>query len=734
MRSLSILLAFLLLTHAAALPLATIFTTTTSTRTTTTRSTTTSKTTTTTTTTTTVSLFTPTILATPTKLPSYPFPRGICGNQNPTKFGPSQEVEDRRTQIRKFSLSYKVDGTFDAKTSSELILSAPNPNRYLYLMYLETALNGYNLEDIYYSNQAALKILARNTKNINAAMMFENWLFLDTYLRAECLVTPELTAAVLAYYQTIEFEAGNWRTSNLSILASVTRMLIGQLFPNGTFTDNGGYIDGYSNVKGRAKALFYQQVAEFASQSYGVYDMFTFVTVAHFCKDLKLANLADLGIQVGMARYAGVWWSDRLAIQCQRCESNDYHNFNLWGFYSDLWVYFGDAQTNILSQPKKNWLLTYSASVGYNIDPMISKISTLTGTRSVRIAGPAAYSFYTEAYITDSYAIYISNSLPTTHCFIPGQSTLPGVFWNGRGQTTLSTRSNFFLGVALEAGQTISQKWMGYVHEWVLHKNSYVLVIDNVLGRINTTETPYPVALVSMPSTTEFPAGIMDASCATTLCGNATLGQAYYLFYGYNDNAVLIAIASSQKFIVNNGYKMGNNRSFYANLTDDETAGFAVECALPSDFPGTSLAEQFAAFKARVLSQAGFQFTDAVNDTSRAQVSYKTTSGDVLWKMFQYNGNIGTANPDDWMRIPPLESVNGEKSVDYLKWPIIDTPLVFQSNYPGYWPEFYANANYPPCPVYYRPNTTAPWVAMESPNLEPKFLTLPSGVQCVSPQ
>ncbi|KAJ3242087.1 hypothetical protein HDU81_007841 [Chytriomyces hyalinus] len=673
MPSLCLLLAFLLLSSLVApLPLATVLTTSTTTaKTTTTRSTTTSKTTTTTTTTTTVSLFTPTIVAAPTKLPCYPFPRGICGNQNPTKFGPSQEVEDRRAQIRKFSLSYKIDGTFDAKTSSELILSAPNPNRYLYLMYLETTINGYNLEDIYYSNQAALKILARNTKNINAAMMFENWLFLDTYLRAECLVTPDLTAAVLARER---------RTSNLSILASATRLLIGQVFPNGTFTDNGSYNDGYSNVKGRAKALFYQQVAEFASQSYGVYDMFTFVTIAHFSKDLKLANLADLGIQFGMARYAGVWWSDRLAIQCQRCESNDYHNFNLWRFYSDLWVYFGDAQTNILSQPKRSWLLTYSASVGYNIDPVVSKISTLTGTRSVRIAGPAAYSFYSEAYITDSYAIYISTQLTTNNTLLhswPINASRSILEWKRANNIVNSLQ--LFLGVALEAGRTISQKWMGYVHEWVLHKNSYVLVIDNVLGKINTTETPNPVALVSMPSTTEFPAGIMDASCATTLCGNANLGQA-------------------QKFIVNDGYKM----------------------------------EQFASFKARVLSHAGFQFTDAVNGTSRAQVSYTTTSGDVLWKMFQYNGNVGTANPDDWMRIPPLESVNGEKRVDYLKWPIIDTPLVFQSNYPGYWLEFYANANYPPCPVYYRPNTTAPWVAMESPNLEPKYLTLPSGVKCVS--
>ncbi|KAJ3288054.1 hypothetical protein HDU79_005138 [Rhizoclosmatium sp. JEL0117] len=675
-------------------------------------------------------LYTPTFLVNKSRseLPVYPFPNGICNNQNPNNHAPIPEIESRRLGVRQIALKFS-NGNYDSAATYQTVLAQKNPSRNIMnFMYYQTALDGYNLTDVYYANKVMALILSKNEPLINAAMEFENWLFLDAYLRAQCLVTPEITASVLKYYQTVDFTAGRWTTSNLALLAATTRYLIGQTFPNSTFVSYNSDKTGYQLVKDRARALYYGQVAEYASQDYGVYDLFCFVTIAHFSNDSALASIADVGVQVGMARYAAVWWSDRLATQCMRCESNGYHNNNIWWFLADLWVYFGDSEINILGQSASSYLLTYSASVNYHIDPTILAVSKLTGPRAVQVYGPGEYTFFLQSFITDSYAIYISNTPVVSHEAIPGQSTLPGIFWNGHSSTYNASRSNFYMGVPSNDYFSGDYKWNGYPQEWMLEKSTYLLVVDNVLNSIDKTLIPQPFVIGNMPSSKEFPDSVLISDCANKLCNPSSPSPVYYLFYAFGSNSVLISIASSQVLDMST-FKYQNDRSFHAYLSRNDSAGFAVEAANPNDFVGSTLLDKLTAFKSKILSTTSFQFQDPQSSVVRAQLTYKDSNGNILWKQFAYMANAG----DDWMTKSPIETVNGQKRPPFLNWPITSSPLVYQSGYPGYNAGQYSYGRYQPCPVFIRPSVTSAWASIDNPALKSQYSGFPKGISCIPP-
>ncbi|ORY50302.1 hypothetical protein BCR33DRAFT_713127 [Rhizoclosmatium globosum] len=521
------------------------------------------------------SLFTPNFLVKKAKseLPVYPFPNGICNNQNTNNHAPIPEIESRRQGVRQIALKF-TNGKYDSAATYQAVLAQGNPSRNIMnFMYYQTALDGYNLTDIYYANKVMALILSKNEPLINAAMEFENWLFLDAYLRAQCLVTPEITAR-------------RWTTSNLALLAATTRYLIGQTFPNSTFVSYNSDKTGYQQVLGRARALYYGQVAEYASQDYGVYNLFCFVTIAHFSKDPVLASIADVGVQVGMARYAAVWWSDRLATQCMRCDQT----------------------------------------------------------------------------------------------------------------------------------------------EWMLEKSTYLLVVDNVLNRINKTQIPQPFVIGNMPSSKEFPDNVLISDCANKLCNPSSPSPVYYLFYGFGSNSVLISIASSQVLDMST-FKYQNDRSFHAFLSKNDAAGFAVEAANPNDFVGSTLLDKLTAFKSKILSTTSFQFQDPQSSVVRAQLTYKDSNGNILWKQFAYMANAG----DDWMTKSPIETVNGQKRPPFLNWPITSSPLVYQSGYPGYNAGQYSYGRYQPCPVFIRPSVTSAWASIDNPALKSQYSGFPKGISCIPP-
>ncbi|KAF0705217.1 Aste57867_7099 [Aphanomyces stellatus] len=178
-----------------------------------------------------------------------------------------------------------------------------------------------------------------------------------------------------------------------------------------------------------------------------------------------------------------------------------------------------------------------------------------------------------------------------------------------------------------------------------------------------------------------------------------------------------------------------------AYLSVNGTLGVAIaSIATPRDplSPGTTLAAKLQAFADQVSQSTVFRFTEPVDATTRATLSYTNTRGNVLVKQFAYVGNVG----DDWMTKRPLASVNGVAPPGYAMWPLIESPLVYNQSY--YVPidptktammneGQYSYLRYPACPFYWRASTIAPWTIVLNPHLTSQYSALPNGLQCIPP-
>ena len=127
-------------------------------------------------------------------LPTYPFPRGVCNNQNVNTRPPIQEIEDRRKAVKKGYLKYTPSGYYDPQQTYTYFTTvqpggATYVNLMVNLMYTEAALNGYNLTMIYYANAAARFVYNGttykwpNVKLTGAPVLFIGWLFIDVFAR-----------------------------------------------------------------------------------------------------------------------------------------------------------------------------------------------------------------------------------------------------------------------------------------------------------------------------------------------------------------------------------------------------------------------------------------------------------------------------------------------------------------------------------------------------------------------
>jgi hypothetical protein len=162
------------------------------------------------------------------------------------------------------------------------------------------------------------------------------------------------------------------------------------------------------------------------SDVYGYYNLFPIVSTVHFSNDTALASVADIGVQMTLARYATFWQLGRLNAQCARCESNRIHSFHQWGFRAELWLHFGDPDIDLMLQPagERNRLLWYTAAVNYHLDPDILAIASQKKDRSGVAYNARTGNFFFDLYLTKSYALYRNGSPGMQFGGIPGQSTL----------------------------------------------------------------------------------------------------------------------------------------------------------------------------------------------------------------------------------------------------------------------------------------------------------------------
>lgn len=695
----------------------------------------------------TFTLFVPPFILNTEILPVYPFPNGVCNNQNKNFRPPIPAIEQRRDAVKRVYLKYTPSGEYDAmQTYNYLVKSYPGGTTYtnlmVSLMYTEAALNGYNLTMIHFANAAA-KYVHNGTTNYYAnaklggpQQAFTGWLFIDMFIRFSCLMEEDFKEEVRRLYQVWPYNAPYWTTSNLMTLRSHIGYLAGLIWPQMNFSapNTFRYSQFVSDATMHARKHAYGTPWEPFSDVYGYYNLFPTVSVAHFANDTSLASVADVGVQMALARYASVWQLGRLNSQCSRCESNSIHNFHQWGFRAELWLLFGDEDINIMLQPIKeqNWLLWYTAAVNYHIDPDILAIASQKKSGRISLTGPGQYTFVFDSYLTKSYSLYRSAVPAMSGSSVPKQSTLPGILWNGYNSSYSASRSNMYVGIMEDCYLAANcAQWNAYVQQWMLHKNTLLLVVDNKKNR--TFMFDYynkPTATIvtgSFPSSTEYPDQVYNFSCANVTCNGA-----YRLFYGYGNSSVLISVTSSQPFrikpkLVNISPKLiFNDRSWYTNLSASVpeiqhygAAGFAMEAAKPDDYNGTTLLEKLNAFADKVIATTSFVWQEPSSNKTRAQITYTDLEGNVIYKQFMDDFNV--LNPkQSWMNQSALESVNGVLPTAFQYLDIHESPLVFQSYYhcsKGMSFSAYSYHSYMPCPFWIRINTTTPWKEFKNPLL-----------------
>lgn len=680
-------------------------------------------------------------------LPTFPFPRGVCNNQNVNTRPPIQEIEDRRKAVKKGYLKYTPSGNYDPQqTYSYFTTVQPGGATYMNLMvslmYTEAALNGYNLTMIYYANEAARFVYNGttykwpNVKLTGAPVLFIGWLFIDVFARFQCLMEDDFKEQVRKLYQDFPYNNPYWTTSNEQILRSHIGYIAGIIWPQMNFAANNTfpYSRFVSDATLHARKHIYYAPWETFSDVYGYYNLFPNVLTVHFSNDTALASVADDGLQMALARYASVWQLGRLNAQCARCESNSIHNFHQWGFRAELWTLFGDEDVNLTLQPESNWLLWYTAAVNYHIDPAVLAIAkeVKTGTASLMVPGQGTLFF--DSYLTKSYALYSNTSPNLQFGGIPGQSTFPGIQWNGYNSSYNATRSNMYIGVFEDCYLFQNcAKWNGYVQQWMLHKNTLLHVVDNKQNRTfmyDSSKKPTATIVTgSFPSSKEYPDQVFNFSCANVTCNGA-----FRVFYGYGNNSALVAVTSNQPIRVQpklinihpNVYTVLNDRSWYTNLSAPVpaiqhfgAAGFAIEAASPKDYVGSTLQEKLQAFASKIITNTSFVWQEPTSNVTRAQLTYRNLEGNVIYKQYMDGDNLRDST-QFWMNQSALESMNGVPPVKFTSRNIHETPLVFQSFYQctkGMNTAQYSYGNSAPCPFWMRTNTSTPWVEYKSPRL-----------------
>jgi hypothetical protein len=696
-----------------------------------------------------LSLYVPPFVVNTNPFPAYPFATGVCNNQNANTRSTIPEVEQRRNAAKRVYLKYTPAGEYDANlTYNYMVTSQPGGaiciNRMVNLMYTEAALNGYNLTMIFYANAAARFVhdgasnKNANTKLSGPPQAYTGWLFIDMFFRFNCLMENDFKDEIRKFYQAWPYNSPSWSYSNLPMLRSHIGYLAGILWSQMNFSASNmlPFSRFLSDVILIARKNAYGAPWETFSDSFGTWNLFPSVSVAHFSNDTSLASIADVGVQMALARYASVWQLGRLNSQCALCGTNDIHNFHQWGFRAELWTLFGDSDINLMLEPdsEKNLLLGFSAAVNYHLDAVTSAIAAQKKDGRVSLVIPGQATLFFDSYLQKSYALYRNGIPAMQYGSIPSQSTFPGIQWNGYNSSYNATRSNIYAGVFTDCFLTTGcGQWNPYVQQWMLHKNALLLVVDNKRNSTMYDLYKKPTAIIvtgSFPSSTQYVDQVFNFSCANVLCNGS-----YRLFYGYGNNSILIAVTSNQPFrlqpkLININAAVStnifNDRSWYTNLSTPipeiqhfGAAAFAMEAANPVDYAGFTLQQKLQTFAATIISRTSFLWQEPSSNVTRARLTYKDVEGNIIYKQWMDEENKRDPK-QHWLNQSALESVNAVVPTIFQYQNIHESPLVFQSYYKctkGMNFAQYSYGLYMPCPFWIRPNVTSPWKELKNPQL-----------------
>ena len=166
---------------------------------------------------------------------------------------------------------------------------------------------------------------------------------MDCYIKYGALWDGTTQSTFENYYTTYTGYQGQ-STSNLTMLAAVTRYLGGQVWGESAFSANAIYSSddptGVNLITGRLASEAAEGMAEFGSRVYTIYNAFPVEILAQDCTNPTIANQAAITYELWLAQSAGTWVSGNWAISTARSYP-DVLTQAPAGSAEALWVYFG---------------------------------------------------------------------------------------------------------------------------------------------------------------------------------------------------------------------------------------------------------------------------------------------------------------------------------------------------------------------------------------------------------
>ncbi len=470
---------------------------------------------------------------------------------------------------------------------------------------------------------------------------FTAWPGLDCYIRYE----PMLDDATRERYRQIYTGAVFYKrlsTSNHKIMAAVGRCLATQIWGAAAFhpdsffqgtEDDGAYFTksdptGEKYVRSVIEDTVKSGPGEYASRPYGAENVLPLLSIAECSRDPELRQRAALAYETAILQLAPAYLRGLLATFAPRSYP-DVETQRPWGVAVLLWSYFGGVAPDELPG---QWALR-TATAKFRLPEFAQPIGTDRSAAYVHRSLLDRWALY--HFVNQNYVLF-SRSPKAAGGGFQGQSYPCGVMWE---EPDASKGCHLWItNPSADDEKTAGLHTHGVTgYEQEVQSRDALLFVFNLPGDFRN---PYVL-------------GYVPGGCRASL----TASNRIFLHYG----SVLVAVTSADAFDWNPMSGIRHPAS-PPHAGDSEfrvlktKTALALETALPSEFPGTTPAEQLAAFRDRLLAKSGIEFQSAAKPVGR----YTDRAGHTLECVFD--------GPDQIDGVP----------VDYAHWPVLDDPWMRQ--------------------------------------------------------
>ena len=426
-------------------------------------------------------------------------------------------------------------------------------------------------------------------------------------------------------------EYKDMRTSNLHMLACVTRYLAGQVFGERDFLAAANYRPNDPNAGHALRELLRtcarDGFGEWASWPYFDKNLLPVLSIARLAADAELRSWAEVAFEAGLARNAPWWLHGRWAMPTARSYP-DLLGQKPWGGPQLLWLYFGGTP------PDCGGNLIGAAVMDYT-PPAALETAARDRTQPFAVRSRFGHGFQT-AFIDRDYGLF-SEAQTTVQDW--WQCYPYGVMWNDPDPGRHS-----FLWLTAPMQDSPHDVSPSHPHGIYSRAQSNLQHKDALLYVFQfPAEAKYPYAL-----------GLVPGGALACIDDSGADGRIFLHYRG-----VLVAISSTAKFAWDraaglrapSGQPAPGDSEFRVAASP---LAMAIECAQPDEFAGPGPAETLAAFRRSVRERSRLELAGV---TGR----YTSRRGDVLERVFH-----GPA------------AVNGQP-VDFAAWPSFDSPWVKQA-------------------------------------------------------